>query len=459
MRGCAFAIVGIFCTLVCEAGELTGSRSPIVITGATVIDGTGQRPDNDVVIVVRGDRIVSIGPKRRIEIPTDAKLVDARGKFIVPGLMDGNVHLIFPNLEELVKYEDNYEVLIEEGAQLTLKHGVTTVFDTWGPLQPLMNVRDRIARGEIEGSRMFVAGNVIGFSGPLGRDFGGGGSRLSRRLNDKIAAIWEENVGPELGLLSPEQVRVEMVKYIEHGPDFVKYASSAHTPHHLLAFSLSVQQVIVEEAHKAGLVALAHTTNVESVRMAVEAGADVLIHAHATETEPLVEPYLSMIKDAGVIAGIMPMTRVRMASHYKVRSDELLAVMVKNTRALIQANIETISVTDGSLYSTPSIEKIEDWATTLKGGLQLRARAAVEHGMTPMQALQSISRNVAHAYGVLDDLGTLEKGKIADLIILDADPLIDIGNLNSMSAVMKGGRFISTEMLPVNPIKTIPQID
>ena len=89
--------------------------------------------------------------------------------------------------------------LIEEAAQVSLANGVTTVFDSWGPLQPLLNVRDRIRRGEVVGTRVFVAGNIVGLSGPLGPDFNplaatAATSEFAKRIN----GIWEENVGPDL---------------------------------------------------------------------------------------------------------------------------------------------------------------------------------------------------------------------------------------------------------------------
>ena len=99
----------------------------------------------------------------KVNIPADARQINAAGKYIIPGLMDANVHLILgSSIEFIVRHEGRYEDLIEEAAQVTLKNGLTTVFDSWGPLQPLLNVRDRIKRGEAVGSRMFVAGNIVG---------------------------------------------------------------------------------------------------------------------------------------------------------------------------------------------------------------------------------------------------------------------------------------------------------
>src|SRR5262249_34830535 len=144
----------------------------VVIKGATLIDGTGRRPVSDAIIVIDGGRIVAAGPRADVSAPAGAKEIDATGKFVIPGLMDANVHLILrSSIEVIVRHEGGYEDLIEEAAQVALKNGLTTVFDSWGPLQPLLNVRDRIKRGETRGSRMFVAGNIVGFSGPFGREF------------------------------------------------------------------------------------------------------------------------------------------------------------------------------------------------------------------------------------------------------------------------------------------------
>ena len=103
----------------------------------------------DGVIVVDSRKILSIGPRGRVTIPAGAREVNVAGKYIIPGMMDANVHLVLgSSIEFIVRYEGRYEELIEEAAQVALKNGVTTVFDSWGPLQPLINVRGRINKGE-----------------------------------------------------------------------------------------------------------------------------------------------------------------------------------------------------------------------------------------------------------------------------------------------------------------------
>jgi imidazolonepropionase-like amidohydrolase len=142
------------------------------ITGGTVIDGTGNDPIEDGVVVISDDRIIAVGGGSDMAIPRSATIIDACGKYVIPGLMDANVHLFINlDLETLIKYEDRYHEIIIEGAQIALKHGLTTVFDTWGPRAELVKARDTINAGQAPGSRIYLAGNIIGFDGPFSGDF------------------------------------------------------------------------------------------------------------------------------------------------------------------------------------------------------------------------------------------------------------------------------------------------
>ena len=144
----------------------------VAIVGATVIDGTGAEPVKDAVLVIDGGKIAAVGPRASVAIPPGARQIDAAGKYVIPGLMDANVHLVLgSSIEFIVRYEGRYEDLIEEAAQVTLKNGVTTVFDSWGPLQPLLNVRDRIRRGETSAAACSSPATSSASSGPFGRDF------------------------------------------------------------------------------------------------------------------------------------------------------------------------------------------------------------------------------------------------------------------------------------------------
>ena len=134
----------------------------IAIVGATLIDGTGGAVVSDATIVVRGKRIAAVGPRASVRVPAGARIVDGRGKFATPGFIDTNVHLsLYNNGESMVRYEDRFLDIVVEAAQTELKHGITTVRDSYGALLPLVAIRDSIAKGKLLGPRMLVAGNIV----------------------------------------------------------------------------------------------------------------------------------------------------------------------------------------------------------------------------------------------------------------------------------------------------------
>ena len=158
-----------FTSIACAVflGVSTSIRSEeIFYSGATIIDGNGGTPIVDGVLVTKGKFILSVGPKGSIDIPKNAKIINVEGQHIVPGFIDGNVHFFpWPSwtyIEFLARYEGRFEEIIEEGAQIALSYGVTTAFDSMGPVIPGLNVRDGINRGEILGPRLFIAGNIVG---------------------------------------------------------------------------------------------------------------------------------------------------------------------------------------------------------------------------------------------------------------------------------------------------------
>jgi imidazolonepropionase-like amidohydrolase len=255
----------------------------LVVSGGTILDGIADRPLEGRSVFVEGGRITAIRPDAEFGVQQSATVIDARGRYVIPGFMNANVHLLGDfRPENLVRHEGRYELLITEAAQVALRNGLTTVFDTWGPRLPLMAVRDRIAAGEVLGSRIFCAGNIVGLEGPFSRDFiARAPGVFSPALTSRLNALWAENVGPDLMWMTPDDAAREVRGYIANGIDFVKFASTQHpiSTGALLALSPKAQCAIVEEAHRAGLTAQAHTHTVEGPRISVEAGCDLIQHA------------------------------------------------------------------------------------------------------------------------------------------------------------------------------------
>jgi imidazolonepropionase-like amidohydrolase len=436
---------------------------PIALMGATIIDGTGAKPVPDGVIVVKDGRFLAAGSRGSVAVPADAIRIDAAGKYVIPGLMDANVHLFLDvEVEPLVKYEGHYDELIIEAAQVALRNGVTTVFDTWGPREALQRARTRINQGEAVGSRIFFAGNIIGFDGPFSSDFAEKSGNLDFAFSKRVNDAWEQGVGGELLWRTPDEVRARVRQYIENGHvDFLKYGSSGHTNEQFIAFSPETQRAIVEEGHKAGLIVEAHSTSVESLRLEIAAGVDLMQHCETTGIEPMPAATLKAIVEKHIPCAAMLKTAKFLAwasTHsYRENFSEITRIEQENQRALIAAHAVLLLTTDSGVlrpeaWSNPEwvsfIKDVPDLSMQLDGAQLLWLKAASELGLSPMAALLAGTRNIAAAYGKLSDLGTIERGKRADLVVLDADPLQNPENYRTIHLVMKDGAVVDRGGLP-----------
>ena len=462
VRACLIA--ASVCLLLAAWSAGATAQEVTVVTGGTLIDGTGAAPVSDAVIIVEGSKIVAVGPRGTVRIPPGAREMNIAGKFVIPGLMDANVHLVLNmTIEFHARYEDHYEDLIEEAAQVALRNGVTTVFDSWGPLQPLLNVRDRIRGGEVVGSRMFVAGNIVGLSGPLGRDFNPNAETLAtREFVKRINQIYEENVGPSLLFRTPEEVRTEIRKYIARGIDFLKFAISGHgatrarssTHDDFLMFSPETARIIVEECRRAGISVQTHAMTVESLRMAVEAGVDMGQHIEYTGDEPIPDSTIKMMLDRKMYAALQAETERRRQLNIENAGDDKVAatefkVRHENILRLMKAGVPLLLATDGGLRDPDGVASQSprnriDQLSELHEGEFVWFQAMKENGMKPMDEIVAATRNIA-------------AGKLADFVVLDANPLEDIGNVRRISLVVKDGRVVDRSSLPLKRVLTLPR--
>jgi imidazolonepropionase-like amidohydrolase len=449
----------------------------LLIDGPTILDAVGDTPVTGRSILVEGNRITAIAPRDQLQVPDGAEVIDARGKYAIPGLMNANVHILSDSkrLENALRYWDRFEDLAAESAQLALKNGVTTVFDTMGVRKPIMAVRDRINRGEIPGSRIFCAGWIVGFDGPFSKEFFGKvPDVVSSDLVTRFNAMCVENIGPDLMFLSPEQVADEIRAYLAKGVDFVKYAGNDHLGP-MLPFSQRVQEAIVEEAHRAGTTAQSHTLSAEGMRVAVEAGCDLLSHGNITGHVPIPDHTLELVAKQKTGISVFPFTKRREEFIMSRGGDlgEFSRVYFKytdlNARNLVDCGAEILLATDGSvrgpdLITDPRMKDAwvvpgEDNLNDLRDGHVAWFKAMAEKDCPPMTMLKAATCNIAAAYGKDDDLGTLEAGKIADLLLLDKDPLASAENYRSLSTVVKDGAVVDTAALPLQPVLTNPLPD
>jgi imidazolonepropionase-like amidohydrolase len=471
----------------------------LALVGGTVIDGNGGPPVEEAVVIVRQGRIADLGPRASTPVPAQARTIDVSGKFLTPGFIDTNVHLSLygghtpERYETLVRYHDRQEEVVLESAQLQLKYGVTTVRDSYGVLPPLLAVRDRIERGEAMGARILAAGNIVGWGGPFSMTFSlipeDGLTPFQERMNELVS----QGAGEELMDMTPSELRDAIHAYLDKGVDFVKYGGTGHTSlPTLIGFSPEAQRVIVEETHRRGLVAETHSTTLEGLRLSIEAGVDLVQHPEIVEPREMTDELVALFRERNTICSMLSNTitgaawkehlekreaatkkleesKVPLTGHQgqpeprdftqaekRRRAKELgepLETRRRNAMRLIAGDCRVTVGTDNYRAAAPEFARKPKPAYQDPGeGTIAAIEGLVELGMTPSQAIVSATRNGALACRRLDDLGTLEKGKIADLLVLDGNPLDDISNIRKLHRVLKGGRIVNLEKLPERPV-------
>ena len=477
-----------FCLSVAASGLLFAQSPATAITGATLIDGNGGAAVADGVVVIANGRIAAIGPRASTPVPPGATIVNGAGKFVLPGLVDTNVHLslyggIGERYETLAKYHPRQTEIVLEAAQLQLKYGVTTVRDSYGLLTPLVAVRDQINAGHAVGPRILAAGNIVGWGGPYSVSFSlireQGLTLFQEQMNDEVS----QGAGEDLVDMEPEELRAAIRKYLDKGPDFIKYGGSAHFARPaFIGFSPEAQKVIVEEAHRRGKLAETHSTTIDSLRMSIDAGIDLIQHPELLGPREMPDWLVTLIADKKIICSMLsntisgeawkkamkdrdeaiakradqtqkPLARERTSAELRQRAVEdavELQMRRKNAQKLIAAGAVVTIGTDNYWAAAPEFTRGGTKPDTQNHGIGsvIAIEGLVELGMTPAQAIVAGTRNGAIASRGLADFGTLEKGKRADLIMLDANPLADITNLRKLSLVMRDGQTVDTARLP-----------
>jgi imidazolonepropionase-like amidohydrolase len=443
-----------------------GRSQNLAVTGGTVIDATGRAPIADGVVLIREGRIAAVGSAREVTIPGSVTRVDASGKYVIPGLMDANLHLYLnADLETLIKYEDRYHEIVLEAAQIALKTGQTTVFDTWGPRAALAKARDMINAGQAPGSRIYLAGNIIGFSGPLGPDFrGAAAAHVSKAFAKRINETWEQGTGRELLWMPPDSVRLAIRKYTGLGVDFLKFGASGHVDMNFVSFSQRVMRVIVEEGHRAGQTVQTHTTSPESLDMAIEAGVDIITHGDISgPTYPIPAETIQKLVDRGIAVSALAITKRSLDALTKHSPNGILTPYMKisaiNIRNMVKAGVRLLVSTDAGiehpilLAESPTLVSDTVDARVKLGEGHFNALVGFEEaGMAPMEILKSATSSVAKAYKMERDIGTLEPGRRGDVAILDANPLEGARNYRRIRSVIKDGKVVDLAALPLAPI-------
>lgn len=419
----------------------------LALVGGMLLTGYEVPPIHHAAVLIEGNRIVASGAASEVKIPADATILDTSGRVMLPGLIETHGHLV-------VLGHGSYETwfpwinshggdamltrVMEISAKQLLMAGVTTTIDLGAPLAASLHIRDRINKGEVVGTRVFVSGpwiaRLTGAASSGAMQVGFGGFNIS----------------------SPAEAAQDVEKLAEAGVDHIK----AHA-----GLTLDDYKAIVAAAHKHQLRVYAHVYAESDVRHALDAGVDVLQHVGSAGTAP---PYSTELITDIVNAGRpVVVTAAHRAWLYQDTADfperlqdpDLKKTFGPDIYAEVQDSLKNwwalgyFQRTDREmLFRERGVKQfIESGAVMGMGtdsgtpmnfhseALWREIKVHVDMGMTPMRAIAAATRVNAQIIGKGRELGTIEPGKLADVIVVSGNPLFDITALSRVETVVKDG--------------------
>src|ERR671915_706653 len=393
-----------------------------LLTGATVVDGTGADPAEADVIVEDG-RIVEIGPG----LDGDER-VDLASKAILPGLFDCHTHVVVSSIDTMRLIQTPFSYRFFQAArnlEATLSIGITTIRDAGGAD---LGVKQAVVDGLVPGPRMHISLSMLSQTGGHGdgwMPFGG-----------SLRALLTAHPGvPETIVDGPEEMRTKVRELIRMGADVIKVAVSGGVlsprdkPTHA-HFRLAELEVLVEEANAAGIFVMAHAQAAPGIKNAIRAGIRSIDHGIYLDDEAI-ELMLergtwlvpTLVAPRGVIDAAEAGAAIPEASVRKAH--EVVETHRTSFARAVEAGVRVAMGTDSGV--TPHGNNLRELALMVEGG------------MSPMQAIVATTRTAAELMGLEEELGTLEPGKRADLVVVDGDPL-DVATLaERVEAVYQDG--------------------
>jgi imidazolonepropionase-like amidohydrolase len=410
-----------------------------VIEAARAFDGTSSESRNNLIVVIEDDTIRSIAPAGEVEIPATAdtrRLCIPPGSTLVPGLIDTHTHLTMngSGVPLPPSLEGNDGILLAQAAasaRIHLHSGVTTVVDAGARGSIAFDLVASRRLGLIEAPRLIVAGRPItrtgGHAWPMGHEADG-----------------------------PADVRKAARQMLKEGADFIKImATGGGTPGtypHRPSYHLDELRVAAEEAHENGKLAVAHSSATEGHRRCLDAGIDIIYHGHFYEADGMLrfnadvarrlanEPVY--VNPTLWVNGGRVEALAQKARSGRLTDDEQKALETRTTRyagqrenvgRMAELGVRLIAGTDAGFALYPF------------GDLVTELEEMVACGISAASALQSATRMAAEALRIDATVGSLAPGKMADLLIVDGDPIGDISALRSVQAVVLGGEVIRND--------------
>jgi hypothetical protein len=419
----------------------TQDQQPLVLIHATVIDATGAPAKPDMTVLMAGDRIVAVGKTGTVRVPDGAQLNDATGKFVIPGLWDMHVHL--------GSYEDGKRTL----AKLA-RYGVIGVRDMASPVDDILRLRREMSETGLGGSRIVAAGPIL--QGPL-----------PFQLPPMVRTV-----------ATPTDARKAVDELARRGVDFIKVGDTIERDAYFAVADESKRLRIPFSGHLPVVVTAAEASRAgqRSIEHFGSAGFHGVLIACSTQEMEL-SGYVQEAVAAARAGGPSPDTKVfradfltRLVETYdNGKAAALFSLFAKNgtwnvptliaLQSVRESHRTSLSAADNAAGERVWQKDMEMLTAMRRAGVKILAGtdvpvgdvpplheelvSLVKAGLTPMEALQSATRNAAEFLGRLRTEGTIERDKLANLVILDANPLTDISNTRRVSAVVRSGQLTS----------------
>src|SRR6476646_1188338 len=426
-RRCPFLLLVV---LVALATELVAQQAPkhVVVHAGHLLDVKTGKLLSDQTIVIEDGKIARVGSSAEIKAPADAMLIDLSNATVLPGLIDAHVHLTAdPDfITEQLGISIPREALIgAKNARITLEAGFTTVRNVGADGYGDVALRDAINAGDVPGPHMLVSGPPLGITG----------GHCDNNLLPFEYHATEDGVADGI-----EQVQHKVREVIKYGADLIKVCAtggvlSKGDDPNASQYTLEEMKAIVTDAHRLGRKVAAHAHGAQGVIWASDAGVDSIEHGHLMN-----DAAIATLKKNGTYLVptlyLVDWHREHAAEanlpDFASKKMEMVSQTSKaNAKKAFDAGVKIGMGTDAAVYPH---------------GLNAHELAVyVSLGMTPLQAIQTATINDADLLGWSDKVGTLEPGKWADIIAVDADPLQDITTLQHVKFVMKGGDVIKNE--------------
>ncbi len=452
-------------------GKIEKPSAPIVISKVNVVNVVTGKTEADQTIVIEDGRITASGPTKKIKSPANATVIDGTGKYLMPGMTDAHIHFFQSgglytrpdgvNLNKVYAYEKDQQWVKDNLYGLMARYlacGITTVIDVGGPMSNY-TVRDSV-NAQLTAPTAFVTGPLVS-------------TYLPPNLDKKDPPI--------VKVTNAEEARALVKKQVPLKPDFIKIWYIV-LPGQKAETTLPIVQAAIEESHANGLKVAVHATQYETAKLAVTAGADILVHS--VDDKILDNEMLQLLKSKqtvyiptvlvaqnynrtftqqfnftthdfryadpfmlGTQTDLQHLEKSQQVFDYKKMRNALRVPDKEDSTILINlklaqdAGVLVVTGTDAGNIGTHHASSYYDELLVMK-----------QAGLSNAEIIRAATINAAKGFGKDKDYGSIEKGKIADLLLLDKDPLQDITVLSQINTIIhRGVPMQPQQLLPVTP--------